>query len=56
MDEYFEELIERAQYYEKFEIFREHSQKVHVGLNRSEQFQKEVMVAELILKQKEKED
>lgn len=50
MDEYFECLVERAQYYERFEFFREDAPKVQVGLNSSEQFDKEVIIVELILK------
>ncbi|WP_239451205.1 hypothetical protein [Methanosarcina horonobensis] len=53
MEEYFEYLVERAQYYEHFEFFREDVQKVQVGLNRSEQFQKETTVVELVLEQKQ---
>lgn len=57
MDEYFDCLVERAQYYKQFEFFREDFPKVQVGLNCSEHPHKEVIVVELILKQKqEKKD
>ena len=36
MEEYFEYLVERARYYERFEIFRKGDPKVQIGLNRRE--------------------
>ncbi|HOW14251.1 hypothetical protein [Methanosarcina sp.] len=50
MDEYFGYLVERAQYFERFEFFREDCQKVRAGLNSSEQNHKEVIIVELILR------
>lgn len=54
MDEYFEDLVERAQYYEMFEFFREYHSKVQMSSNRNKQFHKEVIIVDLILKQQEK--
>ncbi len=51
MEEYFEYLVERARYYERFEIFREEGPKVQIGLNRSEHIKKEISVIELVFKQ-----
>lgn len=57
MDRFFKNLVERAQYYEKFEFFRSEAQDIQVGSTRSEQFEKEITIVELILKQRqEKED
>jgi hypothetical protein len=56
MDEYFEYLIERTRYYERFEFFREDTQKVKVGLDRSEQLKKEISVVELVLKQSQEKN
>lgn len=56
MDEYFEDLFERAQYYEQFEFFRREDQKVRVGFNRSEQFQNKITVIELTLKHKQEKN
>jgi len=53
MDEYFEYLVERAQYYERFEFFREDRLKVQEGFNKDEEFHKETIIVELILKQKQ---
>lgn len=50
MDEYFGYLVERAQYFERFEFFREDCPKVQVGLNNSEQNHTEIIIVELILK------
>ncbi len=52
MDEFFESLVERAQYYELFEFFREDCQKVQVKLDTSGQLGEEKIVVELILNQK----
>lgn len=51
MEEYFEYLVERARYYERFEIFRKGDPKVQIGLNRSEHIKKEISVIELFFKQ-----
>ncbi|WP_235272292.1 hypothetical protein [Methanosarcina mazei] len=51
MEEYFEYLVERTRYYERFEIFREEGPKVQIGLNRSEHIKKEISVIELFFKQ-----
>ena len=51
MEEYFEYLVERAGYYERFEIFRKGDPKVQIGLNRSEHIKKEISVIELVFKQ-----
>jgi hypothetical protein len=56
MDEYFEYLIERTRYYERFEFFREDVPKVKVGLDRSEQLKKEISVVELVLKQSQEKN
>lgn len=53
MEEYFESLVERAQYYEHFEFFREDAPDVRVGFNNNEQIHKEVIIVELVLKQKQ---
>ena len=53
MEEYFESLVERAQYYEHFEFFREDTPNVRVGFNNNEQIYKEVIIVELVLKQKQ---
>lgn len=50
MDEYFESLVERTQYYEHFEFFRDDRAKVQVGFDSNEQQPREVIVVELILK------
>lgn len=54
MDEYFEYLFERAQYYEHFEFFRKDDQKFRVGLDRSEHPMKKITVVEFTLKHKQK--
>ncbi len=56
MDEYFEYLFERTQYYEQFEFFRKDGQKVRVGLDMSEQFQKKITVVEFTLKHKQEKN
>jgi hypothetical protein len=53
MDEYFEYLVERAQYYERFEFFREDAPQVQMGLDSRGQNNKEVIIVELILKNKQ---
>jgi hypothetical protein len=50
MDEYFGYLVERAQYYNHFEFFRDDRPKVQVGLSSREQTHKEIIIVELILK------
>lgn len=56
MDEYFESLVERAQYFERFEFFREDAPDVRVGFNNNEQIHKEVIIVELFLKQKQEKN
>lgn len=56
MDEYFESLVERAQYYEHFEIFRDDALKVRVDFNNNEQVNEKVIIVELVLKQKQEKD
>jgi len=53
MEEYFESLVERAQYYGHFEFFREDAPNVRVGFNNNEQIHEEVIIVELVLKQKQ---
>jgi hypothetical protein len=56
MEKYFESLVERAQYFEHFEFFREDAPSVRVGFNNSEQIHKEVIIVELVLKQKQEKN
>ena len=56
MDGYFESLIERAQYYEHFEFFRDDVSKVRVGFNNNDQVCKEVIIVEFVLKQKQEKN
>ena len=56
MDGYFESLVERAQYYEHFEFFRNDVSKVQVGFINNDQIRKEVIIVELVLKQKQEKD